>query len=809
MNDAPSTPHSDINALPFFEDVFNKTDTSAQIAWDSLFPRWPVDPYKKESSSGYDDLHEAKMAASARAVMSVYGDGRELIDQQDVAMSPRILRDVCANGHEALYGPYLQLLFDRLAYGDQSYSRAHTPSYPSQSLHFLSASFGKWFRWPLFANKNQFEELVPEPRAFESLAELYTSIPYNLNLSLSKDEPFEKPLRIRFTSESDKVIEDRTLAGACYREMRMSIGAVEGIADFLRRAVIAHVLSTDCRLAHLINVTEEDIAIGGRFNQVSSVPVLVESLKRLSEGTKPAPESADDYEQKKGTLLKQFLVTGAAVFSLNAAKLDGRSLWLIPLYNVPTEGSNHPQLFREKVGTWVVLAENLTKQEANSATAKPTEGSKGARGATDAGEERPEPPEIDAGEWATALSKQGSRLASYLREIECPPDRYVQAAVGLEYEKILRECVFVEEAVLIENNKAQEYLEECIDEQYGDWDWSKMVGCSRRLITLLRDLRFFVDGETFRDKEEPPTIKAQPIVFMYSEPGCGKEYLSEAIYCMSQRASGLARMQDGPKRLLKRLAKSWGDNYPEGISPELDGVSLTDETYVEKLLPLDGDKQKRRFVTMNCAMLPPDTCMTGLVGSLARPEKMLRAHLLYGGIFLDEFNTMKLGSEHSLLRAMDEPHEVGMPNGKSCVGVQPLIVIASNKAPDDLIEMGFNPAVVFRLSQHYFVIPPLRDRKEDIALVFMSFILKWDERMRPRRIDPSALRLICEMPWRDNFRGLKGLDRELENTRRRQHICSEELTFDEVVGAIARRELLRADAGTGSRMVLEVARRGA
>jgi DNA-binding NtrC family response regulator len=120
-----------------------------------------------------------------------------------------------------------------------------------------------------------------------------------------------------------------------------------------------------------------------------------------------------------------------------------------------------------------------------------------------------------------------------------------------------------------------------------------------------------------------------------------------------------------------------------------------------------------------------------------------------------------------------------------------LVVIASNYTPDQLIEKGFNPAIVFRITKNYFHVPPLRQRKEDIAVFINHLLSKVAKDYKLKRIDPHGMRLLCELPWPDNYRGVKGLIDHILFKRRQKEIEHPEITYDEVLQAITERDVMK------------------
>ncbi len=128
-----------------------------------------------------------------------------------------------------------------------------------------------------------------------------------------------------------------------------------------------------------------------------------------------------------------------------------------------------------------------------------------------------------------------------------------------------------------------------------------------------------------------------------------------------------------------------------------------------------------------------------------------------------------------------------------------MVIFASNMSKDELIEKEFNVAVVDRITQHCFRVPPLRERPEDIAIFINNELYRKKEQVNTEiaYFDLAGLRLICELPWEDNYRGIKGLIEDLLAERARRKLTTKTISFDEVIGAIRRRELIGRISATG------------
>jgi DNA-binding NtrC family response regulator len=167
---------------------------------------------------------------------------------------------------------------------------------------------------------------------------------------------------------------------------------------------------------------------------------------------------------------------------------------------------------------------------------------------------------------------------------------------------------------------------------------------------------------------------------------------------------------------------------------------------------------------------------------------------------MDEVNTLPQGMENKLLRLLADPYEGMMYVKRRDVaptvkvsGLNVLYIFASNKTPDELIAKGFNSAVVERIRQYYFRIPPLCERPEDIALALSIIFHRKgnDNSIQWKKIDIKAFRFLCMLPWPDNFRGLEGFVDGLATQRQMRGMQEDpEISFEEVIECAVRRNLI-------------------
>jgi len=179
-----------------------------------------------------------------------------------------------------------------------------------------------------------------------------------------------------------------------------------------------------------------------------------------------------------------------------------------------------------------------------------------------------------------------------------------------------------------------------------------------------------------------------------------------------------------------------------------------------------SERRKWQFVTVNCAALPESLLESELYGYAegaftgarkgGKPGLFELAH--NGTIFLDEIGEMDLGVQARLLRAI-ESREVMRIGGDSLIHVDIRIIAATNKDLRALVDEGrFRKDLYYRLNVLPIEVPPLRERRGDIPLIFDSLRKALGAGFR---LDDDAMAALLAHAWYGNIRELK--IRELKN----------------------------------------------
>lgn len=198
-----------------------------------------------------------------------------------------------------------------------------------------------------------------------------------------------------------------------------------------------------------------------------------------------------------------------------------------------------------------------------------------------------------------------------------------------------------------------------------------------------------------------------------------------------------------------------------------------------------SQRREYPFVPINCAAIPRELLESELFGhekgsfTGADSRKLGKFELAdKGTIFLDEIAEMELSLQAKLLRVLQEG-EIERVGGVKIVKINVRIIAASNRDIEKAVEeKQFRTDLFYRLNVFPIVIPPLRDRKDDIPLLADYFLDKYCSELKSgqKTIASDALELLRNYPWKGNVR-------ELENCIERAIILSEGdmITGDNIV----------------------------
>ncbi len=198
----------------------------------------------------------------------------------------------------------------------------------------------------------------------------------------------------------------------------------------------------------------------------------------------------------------------------------------------------------------------------------------------------------------------------------------------------------------------------------------------------------------------------------------------------------------------------------------IQGESGTGKELVAKAIHDLSPRRTKNFIPVNCAAIPDELLESELfghvkgsftgaiatrIGSFEMADK--------GTLFLDEIGDMKANLQVKLLRVLQnkELEPVGASHSKK---VDVRIIAATNQNLDQLVALReFREDLYYRLSVIPIILPPLRDRRDDIPLLISSFLEKFNRNKlhKVREMDADCMEALCRYDWPGNVRELKNL----------------------------------------------------
>ncbi|MBK9526511.1 MAG: sigma-54-dependent Fis family transcriptional regulator [Bacteroidetes bacterium] len=188
------------------------------------------------------------------------------------------------------------------------------------------------------------------------------------------------------------------------------------------------------------------------------------------------------------------------------------------------------------------------------------------------------------------------------------------------------------------------------------------------------------------------------------------------------------------------------------------------------------------YIAVNCGAIPEGTIDSELFGhekgSFTGAHEARKGYFEVangGTIFLDEVGELPLNTQVRLLRVLESGEFIKVGSSKS-QKTNVRVVAATNVDLIQAIEHGkFREDLYYRLNTVPIRVPPLRDRKEDILLLFRKFAHDFAERYRvpALSLQPDAQKLLVDYRWPGNIRQLKNLSEQLSILEKHREISAE------------------------------------
>ena len=220
------------------------------------------------------------------------------------------------------------------------------------------------------------------------------------------------------------------------------------------------------------------------------------------------------------------------------------------------------------------------------------------------------------------------------------------------------------------------------------------------------------------------------------------------------------------KQVIERLEKV----APTAARVLITGQNGTGKELVARAIHALSPRAAGPFVEVNCAAIPSELIESELFGHVkgsftgAFADRAGKFELADGGtLFLDEIGDMSLSAQAKVLRALQEGVISRVGSGKT-LAVDVRVIAATNKNLEAEIDEGrFREDLLYRLNVVPIVVPPLRERRGDIAQLVAHFAAELTRSgLPPKEIEPGAVQRLAAHDWPGNIRELKnGIERLL------------------------------------------------
>ena len=253
----------------------------------------------------------------------------------------------------------------------------------------------------------------------------------------------------------------------------------------------------------------------------------------------------------------------------------------------------------------------------------------------------------------------------------------------------------------------------------------------------------------------------------------------ESIQSVKQRFGIIGNNEKLNRALEKSIQVSNSD-----ISVLVTGESGVGKENIPKIIHQYSHRKHAKYIAVNCGAIPDGTIDSELFGhekgafTGATSNRSGYFEVADGGtIFLDEVGELPLSTQVRLLRILESGEYIKVGSSK-VEKTNVRIVAATNINMEDAISSGkFREDLFYRLSTIIINIPPLRERKEDIPILFRKFASDFAQKynMPTLRLDEKAEDLLCQNEWRGNIRQLRNIAEQMSILEKERLLNSENL----------------------------------
>jgi two-component system, NtrC family, nitrogen regulation response regulator NtrX len=248
-----------------------------------------------------------------------------------------------------------------------------------------------------------------------------------------------------------------------------------------------------------------------------------------------------------------------------------------------------------------------------------------------------------------------------------------------------------------------------------------------------------------------------------------------------ENALRLSRLEAENRDLRRRLGRHeivWASPAMREVMAQIDQVAAaetrvcirgetgTGKELVARALHEKSSRRSGPFVSLNCAAIPAELMESELFGhekgafTGAAARHIGKFELAEGGtLFLDEIGDMPLAMQAKLLRVLEE-REIERVGGGQPLPVDVRVIVATHRNLEEQVRQGsFREDLYHRVFVFPIVLPPLRDRREDIRVLAEHFVRQLAEQnnWKPKSFSREAIEALERYPWPGNIRELRNV----------------------------------------------------
>jgi DNA-binding NtrC family response regulator len=264
-----------------------------------------------------------------------------------------------------------------------------------------------------------------------------------------------------------------------------------------------------------------------------------------------------------------------------------------------------------------------------------------------------------------------------------------------------------------------------------------------------------------------------------------KQEVAYASTEVKETAEGERIIGSSPK--MQEIYKIVGQIAPSDVTVLLRGESGTGKELFARAIYQHSARSNLPFLPVNCAAIPDTLLESELFGhekgafTGATSRRIGKLEQGQGGtIFLDEIGDMSLSTQAKLLRVLQEKSFERL-GGMETIKVDIRLIVATNKDLEEAITNGkFREDLYYRLNVVSIMIPPLKERKEDIPELVSYFLKRFNREFKKGivGITPPAMEKISSYGWPGNVRQLENVLKRAMVLCQGEWILEDQLLFE-------------------------------